>query len=328
MKLSVIDSILITQNLKNNNQISMPNEHSCPCDRIFYLQRKKKEISVMKTMNTCRDIQAECGDKDHFLIYQMYQNSQLEPLLFRNYDFLKRNNVSVNSSMYEMVYVAELTPLTTLAKIYQELNADIPDNFHGHALSIGDVVVLYRNGNCTPYFVDSRNFVELTDFFPDLDRLTGSTKEPEITVLVVEPGKVPYFKRIANTTESLEKEVDGMFQAMYPFEEMVAILYDEEAQFKGKPLNRALRDEEGGVYDVLKGTFLITGIKGSFFSSISAEDGKTFFQKFQHPQIFVPESRNTTECRAEWNDDSGRGCSDCPDDECTGHCTSCFYRPV
>lgn len=31
---------------------------------------------------------------------------------------------------------------------------------------------------------------------------------------------------------------------------------------------------------------------------------------------------------AAWEDDSNRGCKDCPPDECTGHCMSCFYRPV
>lgn len=31
---------------------------------------------------------------------------------------------------------------------------------------------------------------------------------------------------------------------------------------------------------------------------------------------------------AAWEDDSDRGCKDCPPSECTGHCMSCFYRPV
>ena len=30
----------------------------------------------------------------------------------------------------------------------------------------------------------------------------------------------------------------------------------------------------------------------------------------------------------EWYDNSDIGCSDCPEDECTGHCMSCPYRPV
>ena len=29
-----------------------------------------------------------------------------------------------------------------------------------------------------------------------------------------------------------------------------------------------------------------------------------------------------------WEDDSDRGCEDCPPEECTGHCSSCYYRPV
>lgn len=29
-----------------------------------------------------------------------------------------------------------------------------------------------------------------------------------------------------------------------------------------------------------------------------------------------------------YDDDSDRGCKDCPEDECTGHCMSCYYRPV
>lgn len=29
-----------------------------------------------------------------------------------------------------------------------------------------------------------------------------------------------------------------------------------------------------------------------------------------------------------WQDDSDRGCSDCPPSECTGHCMSCSYRPI
>lgn len=29
-----------------------------------------------------------------------------------------------------------------------------------------------------------------------------------------------------------------------------------------------------------------------------------------------------------WEDDSDRGCKDCPDDMCNGHCMSCYYRPI
>ena len=34
------------------------------------------------------------------------------------------------------------------------------------------------------------------------------------------------------------------------------------------------------------------------------------------------------EDHAAWEDDSDRSCKDCPPDECTGHCMSCYYRTV
>lgn len=37
---------------------------------------------------------------------------------------------------------------------------------------------------------------------------------------------------------------------------------------------------------------------------------------------------DTYDYNDEWYDNSDIGCSDCPEDECTGHCMSCPYRPV
>lgn len=279
-------------------------------------------------MKLYKDIQTTYGDKDYFLIYQRLQIEQVGAMIFNDLDSLNRNNITINSTTYKIVYAAELTPYTTLAEIYQTFHQNQSAILQEYTLRFCDVIVLYRNGYCTPYLVDSTGFVPIPDFFPDLEKPTENTKEPEIEVLVVEPRKAPYFKRIANTTDSLEREVDGTFQAIYPYKEYVAIISDEEALFKRKPLNRALYSEDGIMYDVLKGTFLITGIKGTFFSSLTEKDGEFFFKKFQNPQIFVPTYSDTSEIQHEWSDDSNRGCSDCPDDECTGHCMSCFYRSV
>lgn len=73
---------------------------------------------------------------------------------------------------------------------------------------------------------------------------------------------------------------------------------------------------------------LFADIQSANGDTLTEKDTETFFQSFQNPQIFVPKSEDITECRHEWSDDSDIGCFDCPDDECTGHCTSCSYRPV
>jgi len=55
-----------------------------------------------------------------------------------------------------------------------------------------------------------------------LDQVLQPEKE-KINVLVVEPGKRPYTKMIESGLESLQHEVGGYIQAVYPFEEPVAI---------------------------------------------------------------------------------------------------------
>ena len=75
------------------------------------------------------------------------------------------------------------------------------------------------------------------DDIPDEYRITGSGGEPErdttITVLIVEPGKEPYAKDIDSGLKSMQHEVGGYIQAVYPFEEPVAIVCNEEAKLEG-----------------------------------------------------------------------------------------------
>ena len=55
----------------------------------------------------------------------------------------------------------------------------------------------------------------------------------------------------------------------------------------GGPLNRALRDETGTIYDIIAGTFLVVGLTEEDFGSLSPELLQTFSQRFQNPEIFM-----------------------------------------
>lgn len=107
-----------------------------------------------------------------------------------------------------------------------------------------------------------------------------------LSVLVVEPQKKPYAKEIAGGLESLQHEVGGYIQAVYPFREPVALICDDEGKLAGKALNRALRDEEGKIYDVVAGTFLIAGLGEEDFISLTPEQMEHFMQYFQMPEQF------------------------------------------
>ena len=110
----------------------------------------------------------------------------------------------------------------------------------------------------------------------------------KITVIVVEPSKKPYVKEIENTLKSLQHEVDGYIQAVYPWEnDLVGLIVDEEAKLTGKQLNRALQDETRNIYDIVAGTFLIVGLSEDDFCSLNNEQIEKFSRLFQTPELFI-----------------------------------------
>lgn len=106
-------------------------------------------------------------------------------------------------------------------------------------------------------------------------------------VLVVEPEKEPYVKEINSDLSSLQKEVGGYIEAVYPFEDPVAIICNEEGKLDGLPLNRALRDEDGHVYDIIAGTFLIAGLSEDNFCSLDDAQIEKFSAMYKSPELFM-----------------------------------------
>lgn len=109
----------------------------------------------------------------------------------------------------------------------------------------------------------------------------------KITVLVVEPEKAPYIKKIDPGLKSLQQKVGGDIQAIYPFPEPVAIVCNESGKLDGLPLNRALRGEDGKAYDIIAGTFLVVGLGDEDFISLPPELIQKFTRRFQIPEMFL-----------------------------------------
>lgn len=66
----------------------------------------------------------------------------------------------------------------------------------------------------------------------------------------------------------------------------------DEGKIMGKDLNRALRDGDGEIYDIIAGDFLVVGLGEEDFSSLSPELMKQFEEHFHQPETFVRMGRS------------------------------------
>ena len=111
-------------------------------------------------------------------------------------------------------------------------------------------------------------------------------EQEKLKVLMVEPQKEPCAVEIPAGLKGLQMAVGGYIEAVYPYEEPVALVCNEEGKLLGLDLNRALRDEDGHIYDVLAGTFLVVGLGEEDFASLPDDLMEKFEQKFHTPEEF------------------------------------------
>lgn len=130
-----------------------------------------------------------------------------------------------------------------------------------------------------------------------------NSKPELIQVVLCEPRKKARIATITNTLSSLHQIVGGYIEAVYPFDDPVAIICNEEGKINGLELNRALRDENGKVYDILAGTFLIVGLGEEDFASLSTEHQEKYHKLFEFPEVFLAASGSILAIRIDEGDE-------------------------
>ena len=109
-------------------------------------------------------------------------------------------------------------------------------------------------------------------------------------VIIVEPYKEPYEKEINGKLKTLQGFVGGLIQVLYPFEdEHIALICNDEGKLLGLPLNRALRNSRGEIYDIVSGTFLLCSAPpdSENFESLSDEQIRKYMKEFGHIEIYL-----------------------------------------
>ena len=104
-------------------------------------------------------------------------------------------------------------------------------------------------------------------------------------ILIIEPGKLPREAEIDGSLESMQKTVGGYLQAIYPFEDEVALVCDDESKLKSDTQWNRMLPETG---DIIKGTFFIAGLGAEDFTHLSAELMEKYRQRFRNVELFIP----------------------------------------
>ena len=109
-------------------------------------------------------------------------------------------------------------------------------------------------------------------------------------VVMVETGRKAYEMELENGLGSMQRTVGGLIQAVYePGGRDAALICNEEGKLLELPLNRALRDEDGEIYDAIAGTFFICGAPtdSENFTSLTDEQVAYWLGRFAKPEFFV-----------------------------------------
>ena len=109
-------------------------------------------------------------------------------------------------------------------------------------------------------------------------------------VVLVHPGTSAQIVEMDLSLKNMQKTVGGLIQAVYPFDDPVCLVCNDEGKLEGLPPNRVLIDEDGMVSDIIAGTFFICGIGEDDLTGLSDEMAEKYIKYYRNPQFFMMEN--------------------------------------
>lgn len=124
----------------------------------------------------------------------------------------------------------------------------------------------------------------------DSVREEGKMEEKnELEVIFIEPGKEPRMVTIEDRLEAMQELVGGRIQEYMPYEDEVGLIVNEAGKLRNLELNRAVRDRDGQVIDIIAGPFFITyaPIESESFLPLPDNLKEKYREKFKTPEKFA-----------------------------------------
>lgn len=111
-------------------------------------------------------------------------------------------------------------------------------------------------------------------------------RDNTLTILVVAPMKRPYVRRIPDDLHAMQRIVGGAIEAIYPYDEPVALVCSSEGKLAGLQPNRCLRLKNGKPYDIVCGTFFLAGLGAESFVSLTEEQIRKYDALYSREMLF------------------------------------------
>ena len=163
------------------------------------------------------------------------------------------------------------------------------------ALSIDDAKQAVRDmWNDEDIILDADDFIDVSFNTDDGKELSTVNDNKKLDVLLIEPGQYARMTTIDAGLKSLQKTVGGDIEAAYFFDDPVALVCQEEGKINGSELNRAVRDADGEILDLIAGKFFICGLGEEDFASLPEGLKKKYEDMFHQPETFLKMGRSIT----------------------------------
>ena len=89
---------------------------------------------------------------------------------------------------------------------------------------------------------------------------------------------------------AMQRCVGGTIEAVYePGGRGAALICNDEGKLLNLPLNRALRDSNGAIYDIVAGTFFLCAapVDSDRFECLTDEQAQIYLERFATPEQFI-----------------------------------------
>lgn len=146
---------------------------------------------------------------DSYAIYQYDNTDGNWGYKFMGLSIISNMGLSVDGKDYRMMFMEQLHEHDSLDELYHRFNAERPEGFDGHSLSVSDVVIMKRNGEMKAYYVDDVGFSELPEFTKQREQIIDRSNDSPVYAGTLEQTEAQKSTDMFNKCQYMNEITEG-----------------------------------------------------------------------------------------------------------------------